>query len=226
MNDARADLPVIGIVGGSGAEGSGLAFRWARAGYPVVLGSRSLDKAHAAAANLNALLGADLVRGTLNDDAARAGAIVVLTVPYAGQLATAQELLPELRGKILVDVTVPLKPPKVDHVALPEGGSAVAVLQQTLGDEVRVVAAFQNVSAHHLKDPGYVIDCDVLVCGNDKDARELVVTLATAAGFVALHAGPIVNAAAIEAMTSVLIFINKRYKVPGSGLRITGVKSR
>lgn len=225
MNEPRAvTLPVIGIVGGSGAEGSGLAFRWARAGYPVIVGSRAADKAHLAADELNALLGAPSVRGMTNADAAEHAAIVVLTVPYSGQRSTALELRPHLVGKILVDVTVPLRPPKVDHVALPEGGSAVAALQAALGDEVRVVAAFQNVSAHHLKDPEYVIDCDVLVCGNDKEAREQAVTLATAAGFRALHAGPIANAAAIEAMTSVLIFINKRYKVPASGLRITGPK--
>ncbi|HEX2830058.1 MAG TPA: NADPH-dependent F420 reductase [Burkholderiales bacterium] len=213
----------IAVLGGTGAEGSGLAFRWALAGHEVIVGSRSAEKASAAAAELNTLLaGKGGVRGATNTDAARAAQIVVLTVPYAAQRATAIEVRAELEGKILVDVTVPLAPP-VDRVQLPNGESAVLALQRELGPDVQVVSAFQNVSATHLKDPAHEIDCDVLVCGDDRDARERVVVLAQDAGLRAVHAGALANSAAVEAMTSVLIAINKHYKVRASGIRVTGV---
>ncbi|WP_048440301.1 NADPH-dependent F420 reductase [Caenimonas sp. SL110] len=217
------DKHIIAVLGGTGAEGSGLAYRWARAGHDVIVGSRDLAKAMACADELNALPGAGSIRGMSNDDAARAATLAVLTVPYTAQRATVAPLAEALQGKILVDVTVPLKPPKVDRVALPEGGSAVAALQAELGPGVRVVAGFQNVSAHHLKNPDHPIDCDVLICGDDREACDVVVELARTAGFHAIHAGPVANAAAAEALTSLLIFINKRYKVPSSGLRITGL---
>jgi len=216
--------PVIAVLGGTGKEGSGLAFRWARAGFAVIIGSRDAGRAAAAAAELNRLLaGPATVTGLDNHDAAKAAAIVVLALPYAAQRATALEVKDALEGKILIDVTVPLAPPKVDRVQLPEGGSAVSRLQNELGAGVRVVSAFQNVSAVHLKDLDHRIDCDVLVCGDDAAAREQAVQLAEAAGMVAWHAGALANSAASEALTSVLIAINKHYKVPGSGIRITGV---
>lgn len=220
----------IALLGGTGKEGSGLAFRWAHAGYPVVIGSRSVEKAHATAAELTALVGnaeksdnAGTVTGATNRDAVQAAAVVVLAVPFAVQMATADEVKDLLAGKILVDVTVPLVPPKVDRVQLPPSGSAVEALQRHLGVEVKVVSAFQNVSATHLKNLAHVIDCDVLVCADDADAREQVVQLVHAAGMIGWHAGPLANSAASEALTSVLIAINKRYKVPGAGIRITGV---
>jgi NADPH-dependent F420 reductase len=213
----------IAVLGGTGAEGSGLAFRWALKGHDVIVGSRTADKAIAAATELNGLLaGRASVRGAANVDAARDAEIVVLTVPYAAQLATAQAVRDQLEGKILVDVTVPLAPP-VDRVQLPHGESAVLALQRALGAGVNVVSAFQNVSATHLKDPDHVVDCDVLVCGDDRAAREQVIDLARDAGLRALHAGVLANSAAVEAMTSVLIAINKHYKVRASGLRITGL---
>lgn len=216
--------PTIAVLGGTGKEGSGLAFRWAHAGRRVVLGSRSAAKAVAAAAELNTLLaGRARIEGMDNLAAASAAALIVLAVPYAAQRATALELRDALQGKILIDVTVPLAPPRVDKVQLPAGGSAVEQLQRELGAGVRVVSAFQNVSAGHLKDPYHPIDCDVLVCGDDAEAREQVVSLARAAGMVAWHAGALANSVAAEALTCVLIAINKRYKVPGAGIRITGV---
>ena len=123
----------------------------------------------------------------------------------------------------MIDVTVPLAPPRVSRVQLPAEGSAAQLAQSTLGDGVKVVSAFQSVSAHHLKDPDYKIDCDVLVCGDEKEAREATITLADAAGMTGIHAGPLANAAASEALTSVLIWINRRYKVPSAGIRITGL---
>jgi NADPH-dependent F420 reductase len=214
---------VIAVIGGSGAEGSGLAVRWAKAGHKVLIGSRTADKAQAAAEKLNGLLGGGTIQGLDNLTAATRAEIVVLTVPYAGQLATLRDIKGALGGKILVDVTVPLVPPKVARVQLPAGGSAVEIAQKELGPEVRVVSAFQNVSAHHLMDFAHDVDCDVLVAGDDKEAREVVVGLVAALGMRGLHVGPLANSAAAEALTSLLVFMNRHYKSPGTGIRITGL---
>ncbi len=217
-------LPALAFLGGTGAEGSGLALRFAAAGFQVTIGSRSLEKAQAAAGELNAVLDGGAIAAAANLAAAEAADIAVLTVPYAAQQATALDVASALQGKILIDATVPLVPPKVGRVQLPDGGSAVAALQQALGDSIRVVSAFQNVSAQHLRELGHGIDCDVLVCADDIEAREMVVQLARAIGLRAWHAGPLANSAAAEALTSVLISINRRHKVPGAGIRITGVE--
>jgi len=217
-------LQTIAVLGGTGAEGSGLALRLAQAGHRVIIGSRSAEKATSAAAELVEILPGKRIEAADNRSAAAAADVVIMTVPYAAQRSTAEEIRPALEGKILVDATVPLVPPKVAQVQLPAGGSAVAALQQLLGNSVRVVAAFQNVSAHHLRDLQHAVDCDVLVCGEDAEAREVVVALAHDMGLRAWHAGGIANAAAVEALTSVLIAINRRYKVPGAGIRITGIE--
>jgi NADPH-dependent F420 reductase len=217
----------IAVLGGTGKEGKGLALRWAVKGHEVVIGSRDPARAQATADEIVARAGGNVrVRGDGNAASAAAASIVVLAVPYAAQLATAQEVAAQLAGKVLIDVTVPLAPPKVDKVQLPAGGSAVQALQDTLGAQVKVVSAFQNVSAGHLWDLDHAIDCDVLVCGDDADAREAAVRLAEDAGMKAWHAGVLANSVAAEALTSVLIAINKRYKIPGSGLRITGTPAR
>ena len=209
-------LPVVAVLGGTGAEGSGLAARWAHAGYRVLIGSRSAEKAAEFAAEIGA-------EGMDNAAAAAGCDIAVLTVPYSAQRATLSELKEALQGKILVDVTVPLVPPKVMRVQLPEEGSAAHIAQSVLGEGVRVVSAFQNVSAGHLKDPEHEIDCDVLITGDDPAAREQVVSLAQAAGLTAIEAGPLDNAVAAEALTSLLIWINRKYKSPGAGIRITAL---
>ena len=211
--------PVIAVLGGTGAEGSGLAFRWARAGYRVIIGSRNADRAREAAAEIDA----DGIEGMANEDAADSCDIAVLTVPFAAQRDTLASVRSFLQAKVLVDVTVPLAPPKVSRVHLPAEGSAAQLAQSVLGDGVHVVSAFQSVSAHHLRDPDHDIDCDVLVCGDDKASREAVVALVEAAGMRGIHAGPLANAAASEALTSVLIWMNRRYKVPSAGIRITGL---
>jgi NADPH-dependent F420 reductase len=218
-----AQTYTIAILGGTGQEGSGLALRWAKAGHRVILGSRDAAKASAAAAEMKATLGKAEVSGANNKDAATAADIVMLTVPFAAQRKTVEEVRDALAGKILVDATVPLVPPKVARVQLPSDGSAVAAIQTMLGDSVRVVSAFQNVSAHHLKDLAHEVDCDVLICGDDPAAREVVVGLAADIGLRGVHAGPIVNSAAAEALTSIMIAMNLRYKVPGTGIRITGL---
>ncbi len=212
----------IAVLGGTGSEGSGLAFRWAAAGHRVTIGSRDAERAAVAAAELSAL-GSGRISGAGNREAAAACDVAVLTVPYAAQRATAQDVAAQLAGKILIDVTVPLVPPKVSLVQLPPEGSAVAALQALLGEGVRVVSAFQNISAHHLKDLVYQIDCDVLVCADDADAAEVAIGLARDAGLRGFYAGPLANSVVAEALTSVLIAINRRYKVPASGIRLTGL---
>ena len=213
----------IAVLGGTGAEGSGLAIRWANAGHAVILGSRNAEKAATAAQVLNAKLGSDRVRGLDNRAATAAADVVVLAVPYSAQQPTVEDVKSALAGKILIDVTVPLVPPKVSKVQLPEGGSAVEAMQRLLGEQTRVVSAFQNVSAHYLSDLDRKIDCDVLVCGDDKEAREVAVQLAADAGLRGVHAGVLANSAASEALTSALIAINRHYKVPAAGIHITGV---
>jgi NADPH-dependent F420 reductase len=217
------DLPTIAVIGGTGQEGGGLATRLAHAGYTIVIGSRDGEKAADAATRLNEKLGKDNTRGADNLAAVAAADIVILAVPYQGQRTTALHLKEALAGKILIDATVPLVPPKVARVQLPEGGSAVAALQAELGECVKVVSAFQNVSWNHLVDLDHKIDCDVLVCGDDGQACDVVVGLVEAIGMRGFHAGGIANSAAAEAMTSLLIAINRRYKSSGSGIRITGV---
>ena len=217
----------IAVLGGTGNEGRGLALRWAARGHEVIIGSRNAERAQATAGEIAARLGGSArVEGADNRTAAERARIIVLTVPYAAQVATATEVAPALAGKILIDVTVPLQPPRVDRVQLPAGGSAVVALQARLGADVKVVSAFQNVSAAHLWDLEHSVDCDVLVCGDDAAARETVVRLAQDAGMRAWHAGVLANSVAAEALTSVLIAINKRYKIPGSGIRITGDPAR
>ncbi len=214
----------ISILGGTGHEGAGLGLRWAKAGHNIIIGSRTIEKAQTAAAELNARLGSDTVRGMDNLAAAQAGEIIVLTVPYSAHAATIEAVREAVQGKIFVDVTVPLVPPKVSRVQLPAAGSASQEAQNLLGPQVKVVTAFQNVSAEHLKNPDQPIDCDVLVCGDDKEAKAVVIQLAADAGMKAWDAGPLANAVVPEALTSVLIGLNTRYKVKSSGIRITGIE--
>jgi NADPH-dependent F420 reductase len=170
---------------------------------------------------LSAQAGAKIA-GHDNATAAAGGDLVVMAVPYASHAATLNSIKPHLEGKIYVDVTVPLMPPKVRTVQLPEGGSVAKNVQKELGETVRVVSAFQNVAAAHLNDLDHSIDCDVFVCGNDKPARGTVIKLAQDADMKAWHAGRIDNSAVAEALTSVLIFINGAYKIDGAGIKIIG----
>lgn len=216
----------IAILGGTGALGTGLARRWAEAGYQVIIGSRTQEKADTAAQELKAVMaerGVDSVNVAAMDNAAAAAAadIVALTVPYNHHASTLESVKTELQGKIVIDVTVPLRPPKVGTVQLPEAGSAGQEAQALLGDEVKVVSAFQNVAAHHLQE-GQGIACDVLVSGNDKEARAKVVTLVEACGMRGFSVGPIANAAAAEALTSILIQINRQFKCH-AGITISGI---
>lgn len=214
-------MQTISIIGGTGELGGGLALRWAKAGLPVIIGSRDAARAAEAATELNTAAGNDLARGMDNLAAAEAGDIVVLTVKFSHHQSTLEQLKPALAGKILIDTTVPLVPPKVARVQLPAEGCAAVIAQGLLGEETTVVSAFQNVSATSLQhDDGP--KSDVLVTGDNPEARETVVQLAEKAGYKGWHAGPLANSAATEALTSVLIFINKRYKSEHTGIAITG----
>jgi len=213
----------IAVLGGTGAQGSGLALRLAAAGHAITLGSRDKERAQRAAAELSGR-SRTTINGSENRAAAAGAEMAILTVPYSVQRATVEAVLSELQGKLLVDATVPLIPPRVGTVRLPSGRSAVAAIQQLVGDTVRVVSAFQNVSAQHLNELDHEVDCDVLVCGNDREACDVVIGLCADIGLRGFYAGPIDNSAAAEALTSVLITINRRYKVAGAGIRITGPK--
>jgi len=216
-------IKTIAIAGGTGKEGKGLAYRWARAGYQVIIGSRSLEKAQAATVDLNSLLaGKASVLGMVNSDAVEKADLVVLTVPYAAHVETLQSLKAALAGKILIDVTVPLVPPKVTKVQPPAAGSAAQEAVEIVGENTRVCAAFQNISYEHLLNDEE-ITCDVLVTGVDKDARMLVLKLVSDAGMVGWDAGVIENSIVLEGMTSVLIGINKQFGVQSAGIQITGV---
>lgn len=211
-------LPAIAVLGGTGAEGKGLALRWAHAGYNVIIGSRSPGRALKTAMVLmhNNISGAENVEAVQDAD------IVVLAVPFSAQEETLLAVKEPLAGKILIDVTVPLVPPNVSRVHLPPGGSAAVRAQEILGNLVTVASAFHNVSAGHLEDIEKEIDCDVLIFCDDDDARAKVSTLVFAAGMRGWEAGPLANSVAAESLTSVLIAINRKYKIAGAGIRITG----
>ena len=219
----RQTLGVIAVIGGTGSEGSGFAMRWAQAGLDIIIGSRRAEKGRRVAAELRERLGDVKLRGTSNPEAAKMADVVVLSVPYESQQAIIESIKPELAGKVLVTVVAPLLGEKKGRYAPAPGGSAAMEAQAQVGPETRVVAAFQNVSAHHLVDPDHQIDCDVLVCGNKRADRNIAIALAKAAGMRGVHAGALQNAAVAEGLTAVLISINAIYKTRNAGIRITGI---
>ena len=213
----------IAILGGTGEQGPGLALRWALAGEEVVIGSRSQERAQKVAAELNAELGNELIQGLENAAAAAAADIVALTVPYAAHLSTLESVKEQVRGKIFIDVSVPLDPDNPRRMKMPPAGSATEEAQAFFGPETRVVAAFQNVAAHLLRDPHHAVDCDVLVCGNDAEAKKIVLGLVTKMGLQAYDVGPAESARVVEGLTSMLIRLNIRHKVKGAGIHLTGL---
>jgi len=216
MNSATNAPETIAVIGGTGNLGAAIARRLAKAGRSVLIGSRSADSATGAAARIGFGLS-----GLTNADAAARADIVILAVPYAAQQDTLTAIAPYVVGKIVVDTTVPLVPPKVMRVQLPAEGSAAVRAQNILGETTTVCSAFHNVAAHKLIADD-AVDCDVLVFGDDKVARDVVVELVEATGLRGIHGGALQNSAAAEALTSLLIFINKTYSVDGAGVRITG----
>ncbi len=223
MDTVNPVIEKIAILGGTGKEGKGLAFRWIKAGYKIFIGSRVLEKAQAAANDLKVLLGNQYeVCAGLNKDVAVEGDLIVMTVPFSAHKDMLESVKEYVHDKILVDVTVPLVPPKVTKVQMPPAGSAAQEAQLILGEAVQVVSAFQNISYENLlKDEP--MNCDVLVCGSSKTARSAVLELVKAAGLVGWDAGPLENSVVVEGMTSILIGINKQFGVQNSGIQITGV---
>ena len=213
-----AEKSIIAVIGGTGALGSGLAKRLARAGHPVVIGSRDPAKAEAAARDIPG------ARGAGQADAARAAAIVILAVPFASQADTLAAISPHCAGKLVIDTTVPLVPPKVGTVQLPPEGCAALKTKKLLDPTARVASAFHNVSAAKLQAEGEIA-CDVLVFGDDAAVRDEAIAVVKAAGLRAFHGGPLANSAAAEALTSVLITVNRLYKVDGAGIRLVGQKA-
>lgn len=219
-------MKTLAILGGTGKEGAGLAMRWALNGFRVIIGSRSAERAQTRAAEMNAELGDNLLQGSANAAAAAAAEIVVLSVPYSAHEATLTAVGEQCRGKILVDLTVPLQAPQVTAVNLPVGDAAALEAQALLGPAVTVVAAFQNVSAVKLKQLDQPVDCDVLVCSDDDEAKAAVIELVAAAGMRGIDAGALKNAVAAESLTPVLLHINRNYRVTGAGIRITGLDNK
>lgn len=211
----------IGVIGGTGKEGRGLALRWAKAGHEVTLGSRDATRGRDSALELSQA-GFSLAGGS-NADACRDSEVVVLSVPYAAHAETLEMLKGALAGKVLVDITVPLKPPRVRRVHVPPGRAAALEAQNALGPDTKVVAALHHVSSVHLADPAHPIDCDVLVCSDDDDARRTVIALVADLGLRGLDAGPLDNAVALESLTPVLLHLNKTYGSSGTGIRFTGL---
>ncbi len=219
-------LLTIAVLGGTGKEGKGLAYRWAKAGYKVLIGSRSSERAVSAASEIMEMLEGDSsLVGTSNLEAAQLADIVVITVPYAAHRETLESVKDVLKGKTLIDATVPLVPPKVSKVQMPAAGSAAQEAKEIVGEGVEVVAAFQNIS-HELLLTDDNVECDVLVTGTSKDARTETLRLVEAAGLTGWDAGPIENSVVIEGLTSVLININKQYGSTYAGIKITGAKPK
>jgi NADPH-dependent F420 reductase len=218
----------IAIIGGTGKEGKGLAYCWARAGHTVLIGSRSAERAQGAAQEVIARLGSNpgqtSVMGLDNAAAAGQAEIIVLTVPYAAHRTTLEQIRDSVQGKLVIDVTVPLVPPKVSLVKMPPAGSAALEAREILGEGVEIADAFQNVS-HEVLAGEATADCDVLVTGSSKEARARALELVAAAGLSGWDAGPLENSVVVEGLTSVLIHINRKYGSTHAGIRITGVSA-
>jgi NADPH-dependent F420 reductase len=218
----QTSLPTIALLGGTGKEGPGLAMRWARVGYPIIIGSRQLEKAQNVALELNEKLGISTILGLQNNEAARKADISVLTIKASAHQAAVTSLVDSLKGKILVDATarVDFRDPKP-----PQPPSAARIAQEILGDDVRVVAAFQTVPAHALKkNLGGAIEADVMVCADDFEAAKAVIGLAGAGGMQAYFAGGLDNAVVVEGLVALLIAMNKHYGIKTASIGVKGIR--
>jgi NADPH-dependent F420 reductase len=223
--DNKAILMTIAVLGGTGKEGKGLVYRWAKAGYRVLIGSRSPEKAILVANEITALLdGNAVIEGVSNLVATQCANIVALAVPYSAHRKTLETVKDTLKGKLLIDVTVPLVPPHVGKLQLPPAGSAALEAHEILGEDVQVTCAFQNISHYQLlcDEP---VECDVLVTGTSLEARSETLKLVSAAGLRGWDAGPLENSIVVEGLTSVLIGLNKHYGSKSAGIRIVGVRA-
>jgi NADPH-dependent F420 reductase len=214
-----SDKPTIAILGGTGHEGTGLALRWASNGYDVIIGSRNEEKALKATREMNEILGGELIRGMENEAAAREADINVLTVVATAHEEALKGLKDDLQGKILVDATARIKFPNPKP---PEPPSAARLAQDLLGENVRVVAAFQNIPASALKNLEKELDSDVLVCADQRKDAEQVEDLIRGAGMTAYYAGDLDNAITLEGLTAVLVYLNKFNKIKHASVKIVG----
>jgi len=213
----------IGILGGTGKEGAGLAQRWALAGHQVIIGSRDAERARSKAAELSVLAGGATITGMANLDAATAAPVVVLTLPASGLAATLVPLKDACRGKVVISTVVPLTFGGGRLFTPPPQGSSAEEVQELLGAEARVVAAFHHIAAHELAATEHDIECDLLLCGGDAEAKKIVTELGQSMGLRAVDVGALTNAGALEGITAVLATINRRYKLKNSGIKITGL---
>jgi NADPH-dependent F420 reductase len=215
--------PTIAILGGTGKEGKGLGYRFAIKGFRVCIGSRTLVKARETASELMGLIHHPVtIQGYSNLEASAISDIIILTVPYSAHRAILENLKSTLTGKILIDVTVPLVPPKVTKVQMPAAGSAAQEAYLILGEGVRLASAFHHISYENLlleED----INCDVFVTGTSLETRKKVLELVAALGLQGWDAGPIENSVVLEGLTSILIGINKQFGRKSAGIRITGI---
>jgi len=220
------------VIGGTGDEGYGLALRWAKQGYEVVIGSRDPEKARSAANKIKDAAGRNSrVTGLVNPEAASKADVVVVTVPFAALIDTVKSIRASLRpGQIVVNVTVPLETAvggSATRTVEVWDGSAGGLASRLLPKDVRLVSAFNNVSAEMLSDLSRDVDCDVLGCGGDAEAKKTVIDLAKAIpGVRSLDAGSLENSRIVEQLTALLVSLNIRYGVKTAGLRITGVQSK
>jgi hypothetical protein len=212
----------IAILGGTGREGAGLGARWAQAGHAIIIGSRDEERARAKAVELRERTGRLTIIGRDNAEAARLGAVVVVALPAAGLATTLPGLRDGCRGKVVISTVVALDfSGRRLFVPPPIGSSAEET--QALLPETRVVAAFQHIAAHELAETDQSIDCDLLLCGDDAEAKNTVTTLGESMGLRAIDAGPLSNAGPLEGITALLATINRRYKLHNAGIRITGL---
>lgn len=212
----------IAILGGTGKEGAGLGQRWALIGHEILIGSRDAGRARAKARELNGLVGKEAASGMTNPEAALAGELIVLALPYAGLAQTLPEMKDACRRKVVVSTVVPLTFGGPRLFSPPAIGSAAEEALALLGGEPRVVAAFHHIAAHELASADHAIDCDLLLCGDDPAAKQVVADLGTSMGLRVLDVGPLTNAGLLEGITALLATINRRYKLKGSGIKITG----
>jgi NADPH-dependent F420 reductase len=212
----------IGLVGGTGREGHGMALRWLRTGHQVLIGSRDATRAAAKADELRALVPTANVQGGDNNSCVKQAEVVVLCVPYGAHRETLQGLKTDLADRIMIDITVPLQPPAVRRVHLPKGQAAALEAVSILDPSTKVVAALHHVSSSHLS-ADHELACDVLACSDHEDALQVALGLISDLGTRAFHAGPLANAVALESLTPVLLHLTKHYKGTGVGIRLTGI---
>lgn len=220
------------MVGGTGDEGYGLALRWAKHGYEVIIGSRALDRATSAADNIRKSVGGNThVSGMVNNEAVAKADIVVIAVPFAAVSETIKALKPSFReGQLVINLTVPLetaiggRPTRTINIW---DGSAGELCARVLPKNVKLVSAFNNVSAHQLNELSKPLDCDVLVCGDDDEAKKTVSELVKAIpGLRYLDTGRLENSRTIEQITSLLVSLNIKYGINNAGVKITGITTR